>query len=666
MTTYNFEADINKLSGMIVKSFYSNKDIFLRELVSNASDALQKLRRRSLESNIDAKYEIRVSFDKEAMTLTVEDTGIGMTFDELKTNLGTIAKSGTADLLQKLADANTKNDALIGQFGVGFYSLYLIGDKATVYSKSIDSDKTWKWESTLDGTFTVSESEVEMERGTRIVINVKESEKSYLDENRLKKIIQTHSAYIMDPIYLMTKDKACDKEKCDKENCDKEECDEECAKENSDKDNNFTIINNQSPIWEQTPSQVTEEEHEAFYKTLVVGTAESQNGGYLDKLHCKVEGAVEFTTLLYIPKIAPYDLFRDKKKETSVKLYKNRVLITDDCKDIIPSYFNFFKGIIDSNEISLNVSREMLQKSQKIKDIKKHIIKKIIKFFQNMMKDNETYKSFYSSYHKNIKLGIHEDKSNKEELAKLLQYNSLNNQESMISLDSYVDNKKEDQTEIYYQFGTKEQLAISPFMTYYKNRGIDVIFCTDNIDEYCLNSLDKYRDMKLMDITKKKYELEDSKEYQPLCDFIKSSLKEKVEKVIISTREFEEPALIASSENGISSNMERIIKAQAYGDDTIKQFMKCRKVMELNINHSLIKHINSNLNEDKKVSDLIDMLFNAACLCSGFDIDDPVALGKKLNKMMSIFSTESSDGEEEKTESVDEIPNLDCSLDNLD
>jgi molecular chaperone HtpG len=620
--TFKFEAEINNLLGMIVQSFYSDKDIFLRELISNSSDALEKLRRRSLSDNLEnVEYFIRISFDKENKILTIEDTGIGMTRDELKNNLGTIAKSGTAELIKQLKENKEQSNSLIGSFGVGFYSLYLVGDSATVISKSIDSDRPYKWTSTLNGEFAISELEegenFGMERGTRIMISVKDSEIKYLEESVLKKIIQTHSSYIRDPIQLYSRKTRKVKDE------DNKDVDEEYFE--------YVAINDQGPIWEKSPSTVTDEEYKAFYKTL-------DSGEYLDKIHFKLEGDVEFSGLFFIPKPNPFAAFlgQSKSKDSNVKLYKNRVLITKDCKDLIPEYFSeMFKGVIDCNQISLSVSREIPQKSHILKLIKKHTIKKIIRHLQTLYNaDIAKYNTIYNAYRKEIKFGIHDDKENRDELATLLQFNTLNTQDTFTTLNKYIETKKEEQNEIFYIVGENiKELSTSPFITHYKNRGIDVILCVDKIDAYCINSLGKFKGLEFVDITKLKTDKDKqvSDEDKAVCKYFKDILGNRIEDVVISTKEFEQAALISAT--GINSVMDKIVKAQAMANDETKKFMKCTKVLELNGSHPLIKYIVENRSVEGNENH-VEILFSSACLTSGFDVSNPVNLGKRLERMI--------------------------------
>ena len=681
--TCNFDADIQQLMNLIINAFYSKKEIFLRELISNASDALDKIRFKSLTDQSvlgnSSDLGISIRYNKDNNVLTITDNGIGMTREDLINNLGTIASSGTKKFLEQLKEGSA-DLKMIGQFGVGFYSSFLVADKVIVYSKNNDNDNTYTWESNGGSNYILSVSNNSLVRGTSIELHLKDTCTDLLNEEKLKDLVREHSSFISYPIKLLvekTREVEVEEEEVEEDKEDSEvvvvedddEKEEQNKKTQTETYTEWDVLNTQRPIWLRNPADITEEEYKTFYQSITNVSEE-----YSAKIHFAVEGKYVFRALLYIPKRAPFDMFNKEDKKSNIKLYVRRVFITDKCSEIIPEFFSFICGIVDSDDLPLNVSRELLQHSTYMKVIRKQLVKKCVELLESLKNNEpEIYENVYHNYSKNIKLALHENSKYRERLANLIKYQTTTSKQSYRYLSEYVENMKEEQPAIYYISGENINVLVhSPFLERLKQKNYEVLYLVEPIDEYVVQQLRTYQDKPLLCATKANLKLDENEEetktfeeltskYTELCNHIKEVLKNEVENVVVSNRIVESPLCLVTGEYGWSANMERIMKAQALHNNYMNSYMMSKKIMEINPHHKIITMLYDRYNKDNNdetVKHLIWILYDESLLVSGFSLKNPKHFAMRLNQILELGLETNEDLENEDNEDNDKSEEL--------
>ncbi len=609
--TLGFQAEVKQLLNLMIHSLYSNKEIFLRELVSNASDAADKLRFEALTDAAlfeeDSDLRIRISFDKESRTITISDNGIGMSRQEVIENIGTIAKSGTKEFFGRLTGDQAKDASLIGQFGVGFYSSFIVAEKVVLVTRraGLTREHGVRWESKGEGDYTIEMVE-KPSRGTEVILHLREGEEDFLDAWRIKSIIRKYSDHIQLPI-VMAEDE-------------KEE-----------------VVNQASALWARSKSEITQEQYEEFYKHVA-----HDNEPPLAHVHARVEGKQEYTQLLYLPSRAPFDLF-DRESRHGIKLYVRRVFIMDDAEQLMPQYLRFVRGVVDSNDLPLNVSREILQESKTIEAIRSGCVKKVLAMIEEL--DAEKYITFWKEFGRVLKEGIGEDYANREKIAKLLRFASthLDTPEESVSLSDYVSRMKEGQEKIY--FVTAESFAgakNSPHLEIFRKKGIEVLLLSDRVDEWLVANLHEFEGRQLQSVAKgdldlgkledeeeRKEQQKEGDEYKELAEKIKGSLSEKVKDVRVTFRLTESPACLVADQHDMGMNLERLLKSAG------QKVPVSKPILEINPHHPIVQSLKY---EEDRFSDWSHILFDQALLSEGGQLEDPAGFVKRLNGLMLALS----------------------------
>ncbi|KAL9298778.1 Heat shock protein 90-5 [Arabidopsis thaliana] len=657
---FEYQAEVSRLLDLIVHSLYSHKEVFLRELVSNASDALDKLRFLSVtEPSLlgdGGDLEIRIKPDPDNGTITITDTGIGMTKEELIDCLGTIAQSGTSKFLKALKENKDlgADNGLIGQFGVGFYSAFLVAEKVVVSTKSPKSDKQYVWESVADSSSYLIREETDpdniLRRGTQITLYLREDDKyEFAESTRIKNLVKNYSQFVGFPIYTwQEKSRTIEVEEDEpvKEGEEGEPKKKKTTK--TEKYWDWELANETKPLWMRNSKEVEKGEYNEFYKKAF--------NEFLDPLahtHFTTEGEVEFRSILYIPGMGPLnneDVTNPKTK--NIRLYVKRVFISDDFDgELFPRYLSFVKGVVDSDDLPLNVSREILQESRIVRIMRKRLIRKTFDMIQEISEseNKEDYKKFWENFGRFLKLGCIEDTGNHKRITPLLRFFSSKNEEELTSLDDYIENMGENQKAIYYLATDSLKSAKSaPFLEKLIQKDIEVLYLVEPIDEVAIQNLQTYKEKKFVDISKEDLELGDEdevkdreakQEFNLLCDWIKQQLGDKVAKVQVSNRLSSSPCVLVSGKFGWSANMERLMKAQALGDTSSLEFMRGRRILEINPDHPIIKDLNAackNAPESTEATRVVDLLYDTAIISSGFTPDSPAEHGNKIYEMMAM------------------------------
>ena len=626
MEQKKFKTEVSELLQLIIHSLYSNKEIFLRELVSNSSDALDKLKYLTLTDEklkaLEFEPRIDISFTEEGekRTLTISDNGLGMNHDDLSDNLGTIASSGTKKFLASLTEEQKKDSNLIGQFGVGFYSAFMVAEKIEVVSRKAAEEQAWKWSSTGKGSYTLEEAERESQ-GTTITLYLNEEGNEYANRWQIEQLIKKYSDHIAYPIFLSYDQTSYDDKKKDDEGNALKKVEHKVEQ-----------INSSSALWRKSKSELTDEQYKEFYKQSSYDSEDP-----LFYVHTRAEGATEYITLFYIPSKAPFDMYYADYRP-GVKLYVKRVYITDDDKELLPSYLRFVRGVIDSEDLPLNVSREILQQNRVMSAIRTASVKKLLGEFQKISDQNpELYAKFIEQFNRPLKEGLYSDYANRDALLELVRFKS-SSEEGYVSLASYKERMKTDQKSIYYIAGGKEStLKASPLLEAYRKKGYEVLVMSDDIDDIVVGSIGTYKELPLkainksgaVDDLKEEGDKEKSKESKGLIKKIKKALGDRVKDVVASSRLVESPAVVVVDENDPSVQMQQILKSMGQVDD-----QEIKPILEINVDDPMVKKI-ENSDDDSYIEELCSVLLDQALLAEGVMPKDPVSFTKKLHSLLS-------------------------------
>lgn len=650
---------------LIINSLYSDKDIFLRELVSNAADACDKKRFLSLTSDSSAaesqQLEIKIRCDPDANTITIEDTGVGMTKQELVNNLGKIAQSGTRAFVQALGDGSADVN-LIGQFGVGFYSAYLVADRVEVVTKSMqDGARQYRWSSTADSKFTIEADDESSDdydpivgSGTRLILHLKDGAAEYLDSSKMEELLQRYSEFIEFPISVWKETTTYEQVPDDEANKDLKEGEEPKTKTVPKTSAAYERVNNQKPIWLRPPKEVEEDEYKDFYKTTFRALYDEP----MKYSHFVLEGQVECKSLLYIPGMLPFELSRDMFDENArnIRLYVKRVFINDKFDDLMPRWLKFVRGVVDSDDLPLNVSREILQKSKVLSIINKRLVRKSLDMMQDLAADKDEdggeskYIMFWNNFGKYLKVGAVEDDKNRKEIASLLRFFSNKSGEEYTSLDKYVENMAEGQKNIYYVTGDgRENASMSPVIEKLASRGYEVLFATEPLDEIMMESLRSYKDMNIVDAAKENLKLDDDdeetkkkkeelrQEFQRVAEYLETLLKGKIQKVVVSDLLVDSPAALVQGAYGMSPTMQRYMRAQAVASGGSIPEMN-QAVLEINPSHPIVKDIDRLVKagdmDSKELEERALLMYDVAAMTSGYDVADMKKFAQRVMKLM--------------------------------
>lgn len=620
--SYQFEAEVSQVLSLVINSLYSNKEIFLRELVSNAADAIDKVRFRAISEKEllgdDTSFRIRITPDEEAGTLTIDDNGVGMTREELVENLGTIAHSGSRAFLDQIKAAQqaeqTDGVSLIGQFGVGFYSSFLVADRVEVITRAAGSEDAWRWESDASSGYTIEPAERE-QRGTSIVLHLKEDKKDYLNSWQLRTLVNRYADYVSHSIELPA----------------------QSSEEDDDAAVEYEQVNTASALWRRPSDDITQEQYAEFYKHL---THDWQ--APLRHMHFKMEGMQQFTGLLFVPSQPPFDMYMPEA-DHGVRLYVKRVFIMEDCKEILPRWLRFVRGVVDSDDLPLNVSRETLQDSRAVRVIEKQVIKKTLSMLEEMAKDSpEDYDKFWEMFGRVLKEGLHYAPEQSKKLAKLMRYAS-SNQEGITSLAAYVERMPEGQQDIYYALGaSRTLLESSPHLEVLKKKGYEILYMTDGVDEWAMQGLTEFEDKKLVSALSANLDLGDDEEgeeareaqakaFANLTQRFGEVLDERVQEVRISERLDDSPVCLVVPEGGMHAHIERMMRAQDQDVPVTK------RILEVNPDHKLIKHLHDlqdRQEQGERVSEWIELLYDQALVAEGSPVDDPGRFARRITGLL--------------------------------